>query len=239
MCENMNHLSRVLLRNCRSWQSCGISLTYYHPLKHCCWPSTPRHGKDSPPRQQETARPATMQITRGTWQSSRRQPRLQIPPLDPNLIEVPWDVPEHVRSIKAPPVIGLGSVWPVEILTKDLWRCCVVSATWGLASSPVGSEDLHGSGLQCMNVCVKGWMVTLSNRIEESNINTFPFTCAGTSHGCSLGFSSGGRQVNPARCQRLLHSLSLSRAVFEELVLVMQWFKWVLARPLANGKPLT
>lgn len=56
MCENMNHLSRVLLRNCRSWQSCGISLTYYHPLKHCCWPSTPRHGKDSPPRQQETAR---------------------------------------------------------------------------------------------------------------------------------------------------------------------------------------
>ena len=161
------------------------------------------------------------------------------PPLDPNLIEVPWDVPEHVRSIKAPPVIGLGSVWPVEILTKDLWRCCVVSATWGLASSPVGSEDFHGSGLQCMNVCVKGWMVTLSNRIEESNINTFPFTCAGTSHGCSLGFSSGGRQVNPARCQRLLHSLSLSRAVFEELVLVMQWFKWVLARPLANGKPLT
>ena len=83
--------------------------------------------------------------------------------------------------------------------------CCVVSCRppggwlWVLRDL---KKDLHGSGLQCMNVCENGWMVTSSNRIEKCNINTihlaFPFIWCWHVPWVLVGIQFWARQVNAA-----------------------------------------
>lgn len=229
MCENMNHFGRVRLRNCGSWQSCGISLTCYHPLKRCCWPSkyTPTWQRQSPPPAGDSAPSHNANYPRNVTKlkTSTSPPN---PPTDPNLIEVPWDVLEHVRSIEAPPVIGLGSVRPVEIWTKDLWRCCVVSCRVGHLG--VGFESCgiwsRTSMDQAYSVWMCVWMVTLSNRIEKCNISSFSISIylmlarpLGTRWDSVLG-KAGQRHGH------LLHSSSRSWAVCEERQGTLSCWAW-------------